>query len=163
MDNDLKNINLEDIKYTEIKTKIKKYIKKEQYIKKIIKGIYDFSSQYAHDNEVDDLLIPIFETKLDEILEALCNNLNLVTSEEACYNLAFLPPEELNPTKYEVLLKKQEITEYKKNNIKSSSAFKCAKCKKKKCSVSQKQILAGDEPLTTFVTCLECGHSFSFH
>ena len=51
----------------------------------------------------------------------------------------------------------------KKNDIKSSTAFKCIKCKKKKCTVSQKQVLAGDEPLTTFVTCLECGYSFSFH
>ena len=41
-------------------------------------------------------------------------------------------PEELNPDNYEKLLKKKEMEEYKKNDIKSSSAFKCSKCKKSK-------------------------------
>jgi len=60
-------------------------------------------------------------------------------------------------------LKKKEMEEYKKNDVKSSSAFKCSKCKKSKCSVTQKQTRAGDEPATTFVTCLECGYNFSFN
>jgi DNA-directed RNA polymerase subunit M/transcription elongation factor TFIIS len=142
--------------------KLTKFLKKE-YAIKAEKGIYDFSKEYSDENETPYLLDSIYDTKLDEILESLCNNNDLVKSPEEAYKLSFLTPEELNPDKYETLLKKKEINEYKKNDIKSSSAFKCSKCKKNKCSVSQKQILAGDEPLTTFVTCLECGHSFSFH
>ena len=34
----------------------------------------------------------------------------------------------------------------------------CSKCKKSKCSVTQKQTRAGDEPPTTYITCLECGN-----
>ena len=55
------------------------------------------------------------------------------------------------------------IEEYKKNNKAGSSAFTCVKCKKSRCEVSQKQTRAGDEPPTTFVTCLECGHTFKFN
>ena len=55
------------------------------------------------------------------------------------------------------------MEEYKKNNKVGSSAFTCTKCKKSKCSVSQKQTRAGDEPPTTFVSCLECGHTFKFN
>ena len=51
----------------------------------------------------------------------------------------------------------------KKNNKTGSSRFTCAKCKKSKCEVTQKQTRAGDEPPTTFVTCLECGHMFKFN
>ena len=77
--------------------------------------------------------------------------------------LAFLKPEELNPEKYEQLIKKKEFEEYKKNNASSSNAFTCTKCKKSRCQVSQKQVRAGDEPPTTFVDCLECGFRFKFN
>lgn len=143
--------------------KLMTFLKKKEFAIKAEKGILEFSKEYAEENETPFLLDSIYNTKLDEILESLCNNIDLVKSEEEAYALAFLTPEKLNPDKYDNLIKKNEIKMYKENDIKSSTAFKCSKCKKNKCSVSQKQILAGDEPLTTFVTCLECGYSFSFH
>ena len=142
--------------------KLSNFIKKELAIK-AEKGIYEFSKEYSDENETPFLLESIYNTKLDEILDSMCNNKDNIKTEDTAYRLAFLTPEELNPDKYEKLLKKKEIIEYKKNDIKSSSAFKCSKCKKNRCEVSQKQVLAGDEPVTTFVKCLECGHSFSFH
>ena len=144
---------------------ISKYIKKKELAIKVEKGIFDFSKEYAESNDTPFLLENIYKTKLDEILDALCNNSSnndFIKTENDAYKLAFLKPDELNPDKYDVLLKKKEVAEYKKNDIKSSSAFKCSKCKKSKCEVTQKQIRAGDEPPTTFVSCLECGHTFSF-
>lgn len=131
--------------------------------KEIEKGIHEFAKIYSEQNEIPFLIDDIYDTKLAEIIESLSDNPELIKNDTDLYNLAFLCPEELNPNKYDSIIKKKEINEYKKNDIKSSTAFKCTKCKKNKCSVSQKQILAGDEPLTTFVTCLECGYSFSFH
>ncbi len=135
----------------------------KEFAEKIENGIYDFSKKYSLEYDTPALLEGIYNTKLDEIISSLCNNKDLVKTNEDAYNLAFLTPDELNPDKYEKLLKKKEIIEYKKNDIKSSTAFECSKCKKRKCEVSQKQVLAGDEPITTFVTCLECGHKFSFN
>lgn len=149
-------------KTSETINKLLQFLKKD-FAVKAEKGIYEFSKEYADENETPSLIEPIYDTKVDEILESLCNNKDIVKTLEDAYKLAFLTPEELNPDKYEKLLKKKEIIEYKKNDIKSSSAFKCSKCKKSKCEVSQKQVLAGDEPITTFVKCLECGHSFSFY
>lgn len=138
-------------------------VDKDQLANKIEIGIYDFSIEYAKINDVEMIIESIYDTKVDEIIEGLNNNINLVITLEDAYNLASQEPEKINPNKYEKLLKKKEIEEYKKNDIKSSSIFKCSKCKKAKCSVSQQQIRAGDEPATTFVKCLECGHSFSFN
>lgn len=45
----------------------------------------------------------------------------------------------------------------KLHGIISSSEFKCRKCKSEKTAVSQAQTRSADEPMTTFVTCLECG------
>ena len=39
----------------------------------------------------------------------------------------------------------------------STDNFTCGKCKSKKCTYYQLQTRSADEPMTTFVTCLNCG------
>ena len=39
----------------------------------------------------------------------------------------------------------------------STDDFKCWKCKSKKCTYYQLQTRSADEPMTTFVTCINCG------
>jgi len=138
--------------------------------KEVENSIYEFSKEYAETNETPYLIQSIYDTKSDEIVcQLLSNNKDDNYLVQAIkkkkidpVKLAFMRPEELNPDKYESLIKKREMEEYKKNNKKGSSIFTCAKCKKSKCEVSTKQTRAGDEPPTTFVTCLECGYKFKF-
>jgi transcription elongation factor S-II len=40
--------------------------------------------------------------------------------------------------------------------------FKCAKCKSKKTTYTQAQTRSADEPMTTFVTCLNCENRWKF-
>ena len=40
--------------------------------------------------------------------------------------------------------------------------FKCSKCKTKKTTYTQAQTRSADEPMTTFVTCLNCNHRWKF-
>lgn len=40
--------------------------------------------------------------------------------------------------------------------------FTCGKCKKKKCTYTQVQTRSADEPMTTFVFCMECGNRWKF-
>lgn len=136
--------------------------KKTKVMEEIERGIYEWSEKYAKENDSLFLIEDIYDTKLAEIIEAITDNNDLIKNTKVPYNLAFLSPDELNPIKFENIIKKNEIKEYKKTEIKASTAFTCSKCKNNKCAVSQKQILAGDEPLTTFVTCLVCDFSFSF-
>lgn len=147
-------------------TKPKK--KEKDLATKMEKSIYDFSYNYAENNNTLFLLENIYETKVSEIICTLESDTTkfvikaLISGKIDASQIASLKPEELNPEKYEKILKKKEIEEYKKKNKASSNAFKCSKCKKRKCEVVEKQIRAGDEPATVFVTCLECGHKFSF-
>jgi transcription elongation factor S-II len=138
-------------------------IVKPNIAKLIIKSIEKFSIQYSTENEIPSLIDQIYESKLEEIINALTKLPNLLDNEEDALNSAFMKPEELFPENYEKIIKKKELEEYKKNEVQSTSAFTCSKCKQKKCSVIQKQTRSGDEPATTFVTCLECGHTFSFN
>ncbi|CAJ0963225.1 unnamed protein product, partial [Mesorhabditis belari] len=43
-----------------------------------------------------------------------------------------------------------------------SDMFKCGKCKKNNCTYNQLQTRSADEPMTTFVFCLECGNRWKF-
>ncbi|KAM9040018.1 transcription elongation factor A protein 1-like [Sarcophilus harrisii] len=43
-----------------------------------------------------------------------------------------------------------------------SDLFQCGKCKKKNCTYTQLQTLSGDEPMTTYVFCNDCGHRWKF-
>ncbi|CAJ0567891.1 unnamed protein product, partial [Mesorhabditis spiculigera] len=43
-----------------------------------------------------------------------------------------------------------------------SEMFKCGKCQKKNCTYTQLQTRSADEPMTTFVFCLECGNRWKF-
>ena len=138
---------------------------------KIEESIFNFIKEYTETDTPSFLVQSIYETKSNDLIneitnkesEFLINAIKTNSIKGGINNIAFLKPEELNPDKYENIIKKKEMEEYKKNNKIGSSVFTCSKCKKSKCSVSQKQTRAGDEPPTTFVECLECGHVFKFN
>ncbi|KAI0236699.1 transcription elongation factor TFIIS [Massospora cicadina] len=64
--------------------------------------------------------------------------------------------------------KKKQLEDMRKTSLfKSQGAasaqaetdmFKCGKCKQRKCTYFQKQTRSADEPMTTFVTCVNCDH-----
>jgi transcription elongation factor S-II len=65
---------------------------------------------------------------------------------------------------------KQLRKEYRKEGIRESqmamasqsgstaAILKCGRCKKTNCTYNQVQTLSGDEPMTTFAYCNECGN-----
>jgi DNA-directed RNA polymerase subunit M/transcription elongation factor TFIIS len=137
--------------------------------KRVEKSIFDYSVEYAEIQDTPYLLEQIYDDKSQQIICLLKNQESnylvkaLKSNKIDATKIAFMKPEELDPEKYENIIKKREMEEYKKNNAVGSSAFTCVKCKKSRCEVSQKQTRAGDEPPTTFIKCLECGHTFKFN
>ena len=143
----------------------------EKLSKQVEESIFNFIKDYTESDTPSFLIQSIYETKSNDIINEIINKesdyllkaIKNNTIKGGIKNIAFLKPEELNPDKYENIIKRKEMEEYKKNNKVGSSVFTCTKCKKSKCLVSQKQTRAGDEPPTTFVECLECGHVFKFN
>ncbi|KAG6809440.1 hypothetical protein H0H92_000250 [Tricholoma furcatifolium] len=43
-----------------------------------------------------------------------------------------------------------------------TEAFQCGRCKQRKCHYRQAQTRSADEPMTTFVTCANCGNRWKF-
>ena len=49
---------------------------------------------------------------------------------------------------------------YEENLASATDEFKCYKCSKRQCTYYQLQTRSADEPMTTFVTCLNCGNNW---
>lgn len=127
-------------------------------------SIYSFSDQYSESQGTPFLLEQIYSDKFDEIYSIIENNSDLIKSIKSkkidSEKIAFLKPQELNPEKYEKITKKKEMEEMNLKEKPTTDLYKCKKCGKRRTRVTERQTRSGDEPATTFVDCLECGHSW---
>ncbi len=140
--------------------------------KNIEESIYVFSLDYAENNNTPFLLENIYLSKADEMFCLLTGN-NLQKVVKAIKDKKIDPKKIANMRQTELnllLSNKQYIDVIKKRELnmmisekKGSNAFECKKCKKRKCSIIEKQTRAADEPATQFITCLECGNVFTIN
>ena len=71
--------------------------------------------------------------------------------------------QEMNPNKWkDIIQQKIERDNHKYNNNTEglSKEFKCGRCKKRETQYTQVQTRSADEPMTTFVTCINCGNNW---
>ena len=61
-------------------------------------------------------------------------------------------------------LQRQNLLDAKavSDNAAETDQFKCGRCKQRKCKYYQLQTRSADEPMTTFVTCVNCGNRWKF-
>jgi hypothetical protein len=130
----------------------------------IEESVHSFAVLYTKETEMPFLLESIYKDKFLEIINLLLNKkstylIRALELEKIDPNkIAFMRPDELNPDKYESILKKKETEDYKKKNQATSSSYKCPKCKERKVSITQKQTRSADEPATLYIECKSCGH-----
>ena len=145
--------------------KINIIIDNKNISKDIIESINKFSIEYANINNIPQNQESIFDTRFLEIYDLLNNKKSilsaLLNNNIDPKQIAYMKPEELDPDKYETIIKKNELEDYKKNNT-GTNTFTCSKCKESKCNITQLQTRSGDEPPTIFVNCLNCGHTIKF-
>jgi DNA-directed RNA polymerase subunit M/transcription elongation factor TFIIS len=137
----------------------------EKIAKTIETSIYNFAKEYSETNETPILIDSIYSDKFTEIYNLLINKKSAFLIEAIKSNkidplkIANMRPDELNPDKYEKILKKKELEDFKKNNQNTSSAFKCPKCKERNSVITQKQTRQADEPATLYIECKSCGYT----
>jgi transcription elongation factor S-II len=87
--------------------------------------------------------------------------INLVTSGECkSHSIAFMTHQEMCPDMWEEHIQAKIIRDknkFEQNLEAMTDTFTCRKCRSKKCSFYQLQTRSADEPMTIFVTCLDCG------
>jgi transcription elongation factor S-II len=74
--------------------------------------------------------------------------------------VAFMTHQEMKPDKWSSLIEaksKRDKNKFETNLEAATDTFTCKKCKSNKCSYYALQTRSADEPMTIFVTCLDCG------
>lgn len=74
--------------------------------------------------------------------------------------ISFMSPYEMYPEKWFELKDKQLQREKKileGNKSRATDQFKCRRCNKRECTYYELQTRSADEPMTIFITCLNCG------
>ena len=69
--------------------------------------------------------------------------------------------QELDYSRWEKLIQannKKTENKYETNIVASTDTFNCRKCHSNQCTYYQMQTRSADEPMTTFVTCINCGN-----
>ena len=101
----------------------------------------------------------------DSYLENKNLIIKLLKMEILPHKLAFMTSVELFPEKWINILeekKKRDQLKFEINFGVTTDKFKCGKCKKRNCTYYELQTRSADEPMTTFVSCVECGHRWRF-
>lgn len=84
----------------------------------------------------------------------------LINNEFDAYELATMEPHYLFPEHWKPYIdekSKRDRTLYEINKEMATDVYQCTRCKKRECTFYQLQTRSADEPMTTFVTCINCG------
>jgi transcription elongation factor S-II len=111
----------------------------------------------------------IYKNKYNSLMGNIKNNKNadfvinkINTGEFLPEKIVYMKPQELYPELWESILLKMRLKDEriekltKEENQSGTDLFRCGKCKKSNCTYYQMQTRSADEPMTSFVTCLNC-------
>ena len=87
--------------------------------------------------------------------------LDIINKNISFDKLMYLNHHELNPERWKIPIEKKikrDTLRYERKMEAATDTFTCRKCKSKECNYYQMQTRSADEPMTTFVSCINCGN-----
>jgi transcription elongation factor S-II len=88
---------------------------------------------------------------------------NIKTGVIESKKVAFMTHHEIAPDKWKKLIEdkvERDKNKYEVDKRGATDEFKCRKCGERQCTYYQLQTRSADEPMTTFVSCLNCGNNW---
>ena len=151
-----------------IRGKLNLILENEKHSSNLEKGIFNYALKEATNRKVvkkwdNQYFVQIYLDRLRSIYLNLKNPeiLEQIKSETIqSHTVAFMTHQEMRPDKWKELIEekaKKDKNKFETNVEASTDTFTCRKCKSNKCTYYQMQTRSADEPMTTFVTCIECG------
>ena len=143
-------------------------------IRSLEQNIYEAAYNYAQKNYVArSWKSPVFIEIYRQIVRSVMSNIHpdspvknprlLTRVLEGEFKLSEIPlmtsydmfPEKWFELKDKLLQREQKILEG--NKSRATDQFKCRRCNKRECTYYELQTRSADEPMTIFITCLNCG------
>ena len=152
-----------------IRGKLQELLESEKKAINLEKGIYNYALKEANNLKVvkkwdNPYYVQIYLDRMRSIYFNLAKPglLNSVKNGTITVKtLAFMTHQEMQPEKWDALIQakiKKDKSKYDTQQEAMTDTFKCRKCHSNKCSYYQMQTRSADEPMTTFVTCIECAN-----
>ena len=146
-------------------------IQNEKQSSNLEKGIFNYSLKEATSRKVvkkwdNPYFVQIYTDHLRSIMIPIQTTTMLEqmrTNKIKAHTIAFMTHQELMPEKWEPLIQakmKRDKTKYDTTIKANTDTFTCKKCHSKNCTYYQQQTRSSDEPMTTFVSCLDCGKNW---
>lgn len=140
----------------------------------IERGIYNYTIKFSDEkNVIKKWENPIFLNLYKQFAIKVYSNLRpdsyinnnrllyrLINSEFKPYELCGMEHQHIFPEHWKPYMDektKRDRMLYEINKEMATDIYLCMRCHKRECSYYQLQTRSADEPMTTFVTCLNCG------
>lgn len=152
-----------------IRKSIENYCHNEKKSKYLEIGIYNYTINEAKNRKIvkkwdNPYFTQIYTDRVKTILKNLKISdklLNTLLNSKKPHEIAFMTHQEMNTEKWQSIIDekmKRDKNKYETRMEASTDTFTCRRCKSKECTYYQMQTRSADEPMTTFVTCINCNN-----
>jgi transcription elongation factor S-II len=151
-----------------IRQRLDEILKNEKNSLNLEKGIFNYSLKEADQRKIvkkwdNKQFIQIYVDRLRSIMINLKGEVLQQINDGTikAHVVAFMTHQELSPERWSVMIEtktKRDKNKFETNMSASTDLFTCRKCRGNQCTYYQMQTRSADEPMTTFVTCIDCGN-----
>jgi len=163
----LKTIANPDVFRQNIRQKLNSFLQDEKNSSNLEKGIYNFSLKEADSRKVvkkwdNKYFVQIYVDHFRSIYSNLKPDIidQVKDGSITPQTVAFMTHQELAPDKWGELIdakSKRDKNKFEVNIEAATDTFTCRKCRSKRCTYYLQQVKSSDEPMTCFISCLDCG------
>lgn len=151
-----------------IREKLNKKINNMKHSINLEKGIFNYALKEAGNRKIvkkwdNQYFVQIYVDRLRSIYNNLTQDIiNQINDETIkAHVVAFMTHQELCPEIWKELIDakaKRDANKYETNIAAATDTFTCRKCKGNQCTYYQLQTRSADEPMTCYISCINCGN-----
>ena len=164
----LQKIDNPDLFRSNIREKLNEKLKNEKNSLNLERGIFNYALKEAERQKVvkkwdNKHFVQIYLDRLRSVVRNLSEEIvkNISDGTVLPHIVAFMTHQEMNHEKWAKLIDlktKRDKNKFEVNMAAATDTFTCRKCKGNQCTYYQLQIRSADEPMTTFISCIQCGN-----
>ena len=162
----LRKIDNSELFRSNIRKKLDEKLNNEKNSNNLEKGIFNYTLKEAERRKIvkkwdNKQFVQIYVDHLRSVMKNLNKDVVQQIDEGSVkpHVVAFMTHQELCPDKWCILIDakiKRDKNKFESTVAASTDMFTCRKCKGNQCTYYQMQTRSADEPMTTFVQCIQC-------
>jgi len=146
-----------------------------ELVEKIERGCFNYTITHTTEQNIptswkNDIFKDVYNSTCAKIYANLSttNNVNndyllpcILENKINCNDLPKLTSQQLFPDKYKDVIVKLETSKNVQWTVKTSSMYRCRRCKKNECTIENRYNRSLDEGVNLTITCVACGNEWN--